>query len=84
MNMMILLTKIDNNKFGMIDLQREVIKRFLPGENMTQAEVHLISKINKSQTGYSWIDYFHFQRKDGTLTQYADYVYNSSMFNTFT
>lgn len=86
MNMLLLLTRIDNGRFSLEDLEREIIKRFLPGENYSQAEIHLISKIQKSQTGYSWIDFFHSQKKEGTVTQYASYMYESttSLFGYFT
>ena len=64
MNMLFLLTKIDNSKFTIEQLEIEIGKRFLPGEYRSQAKIQLIKAINNSKAAYNFVDFMHYQYKE--------------------
>lgn len=64
MNMLFLLTRIENNRFTVSQLEKEIGKRFLPSEYFSQAKVHLIKTINDSKASYNLVDFLHYQYKE--------------------
>lgn len=74
MNYLLLLPEssppINKNKISITktQLKDEIVKRFLPGQNYTEAKLHLTQKIETSSKLYSSIiDFFHYHNKEDTI-----------------
>lgn len=68
MNLLIILPDIDNN-FTIDYLQEEIINRFEPGENIIEAKLHLVNKINNSSQTYEHtvVDFVHKSFKENKI-----------------
>lgn len=74
MNMLLLLPDasppINKNKISITrkQLKDEIVKRFLPGQNYTEAKLHLAQKMDTSSQLYSsLIDFFHYHNKEDSF-----------------
>jgi hypothetical protein len=70
--------QIDNVKFFSKErIIKELIKRFIPGENYAQAEIQLINNIENSSKAYkhAFSDFFHYHKKENTINS----LYNSTL-----
>ena len=74
MNMLLLLPDasppINKNKISINrkQLKNEIVKRFLPGQNYTEAKLHLAQKMDTSSQLYSsLIDFFHYHNKEDSF-----------------
>ena len=93
-NMLTLLAEMEppiNNRstFNKEIIKKEILKRFIPGENNEEAELQLYSHINSSSHNYKYIvsDFFHYQYKESTIGNvlYAGYDGAKNMiYNVYT
>ena len=56
-NMLYLLTKINNQKFDVVALRKELLNRFLPGEFNTQARLQLRTTISNCKNTINFASY---------------------------
>ena len=93
-NMLTLLAEIKpsiENKevFTKEQIKKEILKRFIPGENSEEAELQLYNHINSSSHNYKYIisDFFHHQYKENSLGDVISASYDGAkniIYNVYT
>ena len=68
MNMLLILTELDCD-ITRDDIEKEIIKRFEPGQNTVEAKLHIANRINNSRETYEYkiIDFMHKSIKDNSI-----------------
>lgn len=65
------------NRFDNDTIMQELLRRFIPGENYNQAEMHLYKCIESSSktVGNNVIDFFHYHQQEGTINSLLNSTY---------
>ena len=68
MNMLLILTELDCD-ITRDDVEKEIIKRFEPGQNTVEAKLHIANRLNNSRETYEYkiIDFMHKSIKDNSI-----------------
>lgn len=68
MNILLLLPKISDIKISESEIKKQIIQRFIPGENNINAKLHIVSKIENQSYLYTIKDWCHYYNKEKTIT----------------
>jgi hypothetical protein len=68
MNMLLVLPKISDINLKERDIIDELIKRFIPGENVSDAELHFDTQLERQNYMDHVKDWCHYHSKEKTIT----------------
>jgi hypothetical protein len=68
MNILMLLPRIADNRLSEEDIKQQVIKRFVPGENYLDAQLHLVNQLEKQNYTDKIKDWCHYHSKEQTIS----------------
>jgi hypothetical protein len=71
-NMLTFLQKITNNTYNEKEIKAQILKRFIPGENVIDAKFHLVSTMEKQSVTDRIKDFCHLHKKEKTLSSGID------------
>lgn len=71
MVLLMMLPDISNIHLAKDDIRQQIIKRFIPGENYIDAELHLINQLEKSSYTDNIKDFFHYHSREKTVDYYS-------------
>lgn len=72
MVLLMMLPDISNIHLSKHAIRQQVIKRFIPGENYIDAELHLINQLEKSSYTDAVKDIFHYHSREKTAEYYTN------------
>lgn len=69
-NMLLVLPSISDLKLSKNDIREQILRRFIPGENNIDAEIHMVNQLDrKGYDIYNWLkDFAHYHHKEETIT----------------
>lgn len=68
MHLILLLPKISDINLNKHDINKQIIKRFMPGESEVDAEMYFVKHLEYKQFGESAKDWFHYHSKEKTVS----------------
>lgn len=67
MHLLLLLPKISDIRLTENDIKDQIIKRFIPGENHIDANLHIINQLERQNYTDTVKDWFHYHSKEKTV-----------------
>ena len=68
MNMMLLFPTLTNVNLSEEEIKDQIIKRFIPGENFIDAQLHLVNQLEKQNYTDKIKDWCHYHSKEQTIS----------------
>jgi hypothetical protein len=72
MNIILLLPKISDINISEKDIEIQMIKRFMPGENEIDAQMYFVKNLEHDKIGHSIKDFCHYHSKERTISSGAN------------
>ncbi len=68
MNILLMLPKISDVKLTEEEIKQQIIKRFIPGENQIDAQLHLVNQLERHNYTDKIKDWCHYHSKEKTIS----------------
>lgn len=68
MNILLMLPKISDVKLNEDEIKQQIIKRFVPGENHIDAQLHLVNQLERNNYTDKIKDWCHYHSKEKTIS----------------